>query len=114
MQIDDAFTACPLVQAIDVLRDQLPDVTQAFQSRQRFMRRVRRGVGDHRPAKQAARPVTFAHRLVAGELLMRDRWLSLPVAAGIAIARNARGRADARAGQDEHARMLTNEGGEEL
>ena len=114
MQVHDVFTACALVQPIDVLRDDLDDVTQAFQSRERVMRRIRSRVGDHRPAEQASRPVSSADGLAPGELLMRDRLLALPVTVGVAITGNARRRAGARAGQDEYSRELANKAGEKV
>src|SRR5205814_9883498 len=105
MQLDHPLAAGALMQAIHVLGYQHLDMRLRFQSRQRFMRRVRPALRDDRPAHHAARPIAPAHEFRAHEVLHHHRLFAFPAARFIPIVRYAGVGADAGAAQDEPSRM---------
>ncbi|CAM2137963.1 hypothetical protein PT2222_100050 [Paraburkholderia tropica] len=109
VQLDHAMTARALMQAVDVLRDERADAPRRFEPRERAMRAVGLREPDGRPAQHAARPVAAARAVRAEKLLQRDGRRTLPRAVFVAIAGDARIRADARAGQHEQARVALGE-----
>ena len=89
MQIDDVPTASRLVQAIDVLRDELCDPPAALEVRQRIMRLVRACAAHAAEAGKTPRPVALAGEVASDERLDHDRGAALPFARGVAVIRNA-------------------------
>ena len=57
VELDHAQAACALMQAVDVLRDQLRDPAQRLEPRKRAVRSVRPRPGKLRPAEHAATPI---------------------------------------------------------
>ena len=69
MELENLRASRPLVQAIDVLRDEPADPPAFLEASERVVRGVRRGAGDDRPTEHAARPVTTPRRGLREELL---------------------------------------------
>ena len=105
VQVDHAFAAGTLVQAVDVLGDQQFDMPAVFQLCQGKVRGVRARLAEVRPADQAARPVALARGVFVHESLQRHRRCALPLAFTVAVVRNAGVGADPRAGQHEQSRV---------
>jgi hypothetical protein len=109
VQVDDVDTAGGLVQAIDVLRHQAFDPLLLLQASQCVMRVIRPRCSQAPPAHHAARPVAPTKLYVADKCLMHHRGSTLPDAISVAVVRNTRLGAAARAGQYQQARVTLNE-----
>ena len=106
MEIDDGAAAGALVQAIDVLRDELEERAGSFPCRKRSMRGIRRRGRQTRPTRVGARPVTPVDRLLRAERLDHDRRSPLPLALVVAVIGNARGGAAAGPAESEDATVI--------
>jgi hypothetical protein len=109
MQVDHLVTAGRLVQAIDVLRDELFDPPFALEVRERVMGRIGARTVKPPPADEAASPVAAPNGRIAHEGLEEDRLRALPAAVRIAVVGYAGLGAATRAGEHEEARMALDE-----
>ncbi len=109
VQFDHVVAARPLMQAVDVLRDEAFDPARAAEPRQRDVRPVRPRAAHDRPADHAARPVAAPRGIGAEEFVKLDRRRAHPLTVAVAVTGNAGIGADARAGQHEQARMTLDE-----
>src|SRR5690606_17690245 len=109
VQVDDVAVAGRLMQPVDILGDERVDASVGLEARERMMRAVRAGPAKARPADEASRPVTAPRAGVAHERLKRHRAGPFPFAVRVAVVRDARIGAAARAGQHEQPCMLGNE-----
>ena len=103
MEIDDGSAASALVQAIDVLRDELDERAGGFPRGKGPMRGIRRRGGETRPASVGARPVAPVDRVLRAERLNHHRRPPLPLALVVAIVGNARSGAAAGPAESEDA-----------
>src|SRR6056297_2304466 len=90
-----------LVQTVDVLGDQQVAVAAVLKFCDLPMGGIRSRIADHRPADQAAAPITLPCQQTGHELAMPNRLFAFPAAVAISIIGNARVSADARAGEDK-------------
>ncbi len=98
-----------MMQAIDVLRNDLRNAIQCLQLRERIVRSIRTRFRDEGPANHASTPIALAPVLAVQKLVETDGRRARPAAVDVAVARNARVGARAGAGQCEKARMSTRE-----
>ena len=103
VQVDHPRAASRLVQPIHVLGQKKLASARRLELGQSAMRVVGRSLTNEPPADEAARPIAAARLFLAHEGLIGHRLGAFPLALGVAIVRNARRRAAARAGQDEQA-----------
>jgi hypothetical protein len=106
MQLDDVDASSPLVETVNILRDQLLQSPCGREPSQSMMSNVGLGTGHDPPANHAAYPIPLPHRLIAQEVVQKNRRRSLPSAFGVSIARDARIGAYSRAGEDKQPGML--------
>ena len=103
VQVDHAAAAGALVQAVHVLRDEAVERPLVLEASERFVSRVRARGGHDGPAREAARPVASAHVDIVQKLAQLHGSAALPVSVLVAIVRDARFGAAARAGQHHGA-----------
>src|SRR5262249_57285353 len=84
----------PLVEAIDVLRDQQMDTLRPAERGERLVRRIGAGSGDHLPGLPLVAPVALAGCRAREKIRKRHRLVALPSPAGRAKVGNARGRGE--------------------
>ena len=106
MQLDDVDASSPLVQSVNILRDQLLQSPGRLEPSQPMMSSVGVGIGHHPPANHAACPIPLPHRLIAQEVLQKHRRRSLPSAFSVTIARDARIGAHSRSGEHKQPWIL--------
>ncbi len=109
MQVDHLFAAGRLMQAVDVLGDEPLSFAQDLEPGERAMGGVGDGGAKAPPAKEAARPVAAPGGFALRKGLVGHRLGALPLALGVAIVRDAGGRAAARAGQHEEPPVTADE-----
>jgi hypothetical protein len=109
VEIDDVLAAGCVMQAIDVLRDELSDSSAAFEHRQRVVRVVWARQSHPAEAGEAPRPVALPRGLVAHELLIANGRAAFPFTAAVAVIGNARVGAAARTGQHEQPGVMLDE-----
>ena len=109
MQLDDVDASSPLVETVNILRDQLLQSPCGPEPSQSMVSNVGLGTGHDPPANHAAYPIALPHRLIAQEVVQKNRRRSLPSPFGVPIARNARIGADSRSGEDKQPGMLLGE-----
>jgi hypothetical protein len=97
------------VQAIDILRDQVSDVTALFHCCQRTVRSAGCGQFETWPPDQRTYPVALANERRTAEILELKRPGLLPLATLVAVIGYAGGGADAGAGQYQQARVTGDE-----
>ncbi len=105
VKLDHGRTPGALVQTIHILRDELLHATPGFELAQSNVRSVGHRPGYQRPAEHAARPVAPARSLCAQKILQLHGRRTLPLSVTVAVTRDTRLCADARAGQYEQPRM---------
>src|SRR5215218_1993250 len=101
MQLDRALgvAAGLLVQAVDVLGDDVRQTARGLQPRQRQMTGIRSRITQRRVPLAAFLPVLAAGSRVLAEIAERRRRVALLDTAGSPVVRNARFGADARTGK---------------
>ena len=106
MEFNDIDASSPLVETVHILRDQLLQSPGRLEPRQPMMSRVGAGTSDDPPANHAAHPIPLPHRLIAQEVVQKNRRRSLPSAFGVPIARDARIGAYSRSGENKQPGIL--------
>jgi hypothetical protein len=116
VKLERVFAPGGVVQPVDVLRDEAPDLAVPLRVRQRVVRRVgNRALGEGAPPGERARPVALLVLLGAHELLVRHRLESSRVrAVGGAVVGDVRLRGRARAGDDQQTVGARDELGERV
>ena len=109
MQLDDVDASSSLVETVNILRDQLLQSPCGLEPSQSMMSNVGVGTGHDPPANHAAYPIPLPHRLIAQEIVQKNRRRSLPSAFGVPIARDARIGAYSRSGEDKQPGILLRE-----
>ena len=71
-----------------------------------MMSSIGMGTGHDPPANHAAYPIPLPHRLIAQEVLQKNRRRSFPSTFGVTIARNPRIGTDSRSGEDKQPWIL--------
>ena len=106
MQLDDVDASSPLVETVNILGDQLLESPCGREPSQSMVSNIGLGTGHDPPANHAAYPIALPHRLIAQEVVQKNRRRSLPSAFGVPIARDARIGADSRSTEDKQPGIL--------
>jgi hypothetical protein len=109
MQLDDINASSPLVETVNILRDQLLQSPCGLEPGQSMVSDVGAGTGHDPPPNHAAYPIPLPHRLIAQEIVQKNRRRSPPSTFGVPIARDARIGAYPRSGEDKQPGILLRE-----
>ena len=103
MQINHPPAAGFLVQAVNVLGDQLMDVTRLFQLRQGGMGDIGLGLDKPLPTDKTAGPIALPDFVFSHEVLKLNRLPVFPIALPVTVIGNTRLGTAARTGQHKQA-----------
>ena len=100
MKVNDVLAATPLMQSVDILRNDASHSTCRLEPGQRDMGGVRFRSGDSRPTERRSAPISAPFRFVLDKFLMQDGVATQPFTVVVSIGRYSGVTADAGSRED--------------